>query len=63
MEEAQWNACSIGIEFAELVALGCDLPVVELSVLSPPNSTGYDRCSQDMAGEQRPINGITKFNR
>jgi acyl-CoA thioester hydrolase len=33
MEEAR-IAClqSIGIEFADLVALGCDLPVVELSI-------------------------------
>lgn len=33
MEEARIECLrSIGIEFAELVALGCDLPVVELSV-------------------------------
>lgn len=33
MEEARVECLrSIGIEFAELVALGCDLPVVELSV-------------------------------
>ncbi|AFY33323.1 thioesterase family protein [Calothrix sp. PCC 7507] len=34
MEEAR-NEClrSIGINFADLTALGCDLPVVELSVL------------------------------
>jgi acyl-CoA thioester hydrolase len=33
MEEARVECLrSIGIEFADLVALGCDLPVVELSV-------------------------------
>jgi acyl-CoA thioester hydrolase len=33
MEEARVECLrSIGIDFAELVALGCDLPVVELSV-------------------------------
>lgn len=33
MEEARIECLrSIGIEFADLVALGCDLPVVELSV-------------------------------
>ncbi len=33
MEEARVDCLrSIGIEFADLVALGCDLPVVELSV-------------------------------
>lgn len=33
LEEARIECLrSIGIEFAELVALGCDLPVVELSV-------------------------------
>lgn len=33
MEEARIECLrSVGIEFAELVALGCDLPVVELSV-------------------------------
>ncbi len=33
MEEARVEClCSIGIEFADLVALGCDLPVVELSL-------------------------------
>jgi acyl-CoA thioester hydrolase len=33
MEEARVECLrSIGVEFAELVALGCDLPVVELSV-------------------------------
>ena len=33
MEEARVEClCSIGIEFADLVALGCDLPVVDLSV-------------------------------
>ncbi|MFM7364710.1 MAG: acyl-CoA thioesterase [Cuspidothrix sp.] len=33
MEEARVESLrSIGIEFADLVALGCDLPVVELSV-------------------------------
>jgi acyl-CoA thioester hydrolase len=33
MEEARVECLrSIGIEFAELVALGCDLPVVELSL-------------------------------
>jgi acyl-CoA thioester hydrolase len=33
MEEARVECLrSIGIEFADLVALGCDLPVVELSI-------------------------------
>jgi acyl-CoA thioester hydrolase len=33
MEEARVDCLrSIGIEFADLVALGCDLPVVELSI-------------------------------
>jgi acyl-CoA thioester hydrolase len=33
MEEARIECLrSIGIEFADLVTLGCDLPVVELSV-------------------------------
>jgi acyl-CoA thioester hydrolase len=33
MEEARVECLrSIGVEFAELVALGCDLPVVELSL-------------------------------
>ena len=33
MEEARIDALrAVGIEFAELVAVGCDLPVVELSL-------------------------------
>lgn len=35
MEEARVECLnSIGMNFAELVALGCDLPVVDLSILN-----------------------------